>query len=113
MPVGPLLHRGEQVIDHREPVVVPALLPAVAHDAVGEQPKLDLNDYFWQAITFESQAYINTCMKNYVYMALPQHVKGALMFLFPEHRDAVRAALTSTDFQGSRMIEFSSSTMAW
>jgi len=50
MLIGPLLDRREQVIDHGQPIVVPALVPAVVGDATGAQAGMVATDQI--ALTF-------------------------------------------------------------
>ena len=58
-------------------------------DAGGQSGDLDLRGYP-QALTFESQAYLSTLLKNYCHVALRAHVLSSLRFLWPEY---TRAAL--------------------
>ena len=54
----------------------------------GEANDINLQ-YLTQAITFESQAYICTLMKNYCHIALRQHVMSSLRYLWPKHSYAI------------------------
>jgi len=58
---------------------------AVWTDSGGGQKDADLQ-HLSQALTFESQAYITTAMKNYNGIALRAHTLRSIRFLYPGHQ---------------------------